>query len=112
MKKGEVWRVRIPFAPGHAQTGDRPAIIIQEDHFIQTLPTVLIVPFTSSMGAARFDGTLVVAPDGQNGLTVPSVALIFQARALDKRDCLRRQGALDPTTMDQVLVTLAKLIGK
>src|SRR5713226_4494036 len=112
MKKGEVWRVRIPFAPGHAQSGERPAIIVQEDPFIQTLPTVLIVPFTSSPCAARFDGTILVPPDGQNGLAVPSVALVFQARALDKRDCLRRQGALDPVTLDQVLAALAKLIGK
>jgi mRNA-degrading endonuclease toxin of MazEF toxin-antitoxin module len=29
MKRGEVWRVRIPFAPGHAQAGDRPALIVQ-----------------------------------------------------------------------------------
>ena len=112
MKKGEVWRVRIPFAPGHAQSGDRPAIVVQEDLFIQSLPTVLIVPFTSSMGASRFDGTLVVNPDGENGLTAPSVALIFQARALDKRDCLRRQGALSPAILDQVLPMLAALIGK
>jgi mRNA interferase MazF len=112
MRKGEVWRVRIPFAPGHAQSGERPAIIVQDDPFIQSLPTVLIVPFTSSMGAARFDGTLVVAPDGQNGLMVPSVALVFQARALDKRDCLRRQGTLDPVTVDQILGILVKLIGK
>ena len=31
MKKGEVWQVRIPFAPGHAQAGIRPAIIVQND---------------------------------------------------------------------------------
>ena len=64
------------------------------------------------MGAARFDGTLVVTPDGQNGLTVPSVALVFQARALDKRHCLRQQGTLSQLTMDQVVAILGKLIGK
>jgi mRNA interferase MazF len=72
----------------------------------------LIIPFTSSPGAARFDGTLLVNPDGQNGLTVPSVALVFQVRALDKRHCLRREGALDAFTMDQILSILVKLVGK
>src|SRR5207253_6040737 len=67
MKKGEVWRVRIPPAPGHGQTGERPAIIVQEDAFIASLPTVLIVPFTSAKGANRFDGTLEIHPDNQNG---------------------------------------------
>ena len=30
MKRGEVWRVRIPPALGHAQTGERPAVILQD----------------------------------------------------------------------------------
>src|SRR5947209_486694 len=103
MKKGDLWRVRIPPAGGHAQTGERPALILQEDAFIATLPTVLIVPFTSTPAAARFDGTVVVHPDNQNGLRVPSIALVFQMRALDKRDCLQYLGTLDATTLDQVL---------
>ena len=44
MKRGEVWRVLIPSAPGHAQTGERPAIILQELVFNNSLPTTLIVP--------------------------------------------------------------------
>jgi mRNA interferase MazF len=110
MRRGEVWRVRIPFAPGHAQAGDRPALIVQNDPFIASLPTVLIVPFTSTMAAARFSGTLIVSPDGQNGLTVPSVALAFQLRALDKRDCLQRLGVLDAATLDRVLALIDQLI--
>lgn len=76
--------MRIPFAPGRAQAGDRPALIVQNDALIASLPTVLIVPFTSTVAAARFQGSVVVSPDGQNGLTLPSVALAFQLRAIDK----------------------------
>ena len=79
MRRGEIWRVRIPFAPGRAQAGDRPALIVQNDLFISSLPTVLVVPFTSTLAAARFQGSLVVSPDGQNGLTLPSIALAFQS---------------------------------
>lgn len=112
MKKGEVWRVRIPFAPGHAQAGDRPAIIVQDDSFIACLPTVLIVPFTSSPGAARFAGTMRVLPDGQNGLTMPSIALVFQARAIDKQDLAQRLGELDSTSLNNVYTLLDKLMGR
>ena len=31
MQRGEVWRVRLPSAAGHAQAGVRPAVIVQED---------------------------------------------------------------------------------
>jgi mRNA interferase MazF len=112
MTRSEVWQVRIPYAPGHAQAGERPAIIVQADQLIASLPTVLIVPFTSTMGAARFDGTVVVPHDAQNGLSVPSVALVFQLRALDKRDFIRRLGRLDTQTFDRVLSLLDQLVGR
>jgi mRNA interferase MazF len=106
MRRGEVWRVRISFAPGHAQAGERPVLIVQNDPFIASLPTVLIVPFTSSPGAARFSSTLVIPPDGQNGLNLPSVALVFQLRAIHKRDCLQRLGVLDDASMNGLLALI------
>jgi mRNA interferase MazF len=112
MKKGEVWRVRLPFGPGHTQAGERPAIIVQDDPFNATLPTVLVVPFTGTLAASRFAGTLVVQPDNQNGLTVPSVALVFQLSALDQRDCLRQLGILDRNTLDEVFKLLDQLTGR
>jgi mRNA interferase MazF len=110
MRRGEVWRVRIPIAPGQAQAGTRPALIVQNDPLIASLPTVLIIPFTSTSGAARFPGTIVISPDGRNGLTVPSVALVFQLRALDKRDCQQRIGVLDSQTLDDVVALIDALI--
>jgi mRNA interferase MazF len=112
MQRGEVWKVDIPFTPGHAQAGLRPAVIIQDDPFILTLPTVLIIPFTSSQSTTRFPGTVLVHPDGQNGLTVPSVALVFQTRVLDQRQCLQRLGVLDGTTLDQLFAELDRLTGR
>ncbi len=112
MQRGEVWQVDIPFAPGHAQAGERPAVIMQDAAFVARLPTVLIVPLTGSQSAIRFAGTVLVQPDRQNGLTVPSVALVFQLRTLDQRCCLYRLGFLDPATLDQLFVELDKLTGR
>ena len=112
MKRGEVWRVRLPAVPGHTQAGERPAIILQDAAFNSALPTVLIVPFTSTKGTTRFPGTLLVQPDQQNGLSVPSVALVFQLSALDKRNCLQQLGELDPAVLDQVFALLDELTGR
>jgi mRNA interferase MazF len=101
--------VRIPFAPGHAQAGERPALIVQHDSHIATLPTVLIVPFTGTLAATRFPATLLIQPDGQNGLTAPSVALAFQLRALDKGSFLSRLGTVDANTLIQVLDLIDQL---
>ena len=51
MKRGEVWRVSLPSVPGHTQAGTRPAVVVQEDQPTALLPTVLIVPFTSTRAA-------------------------------------------------------------
>jgi mRNA interferase MazF len=112
MKKGEVWRVRIPPAPGHAQTGERPAVILQELVFNNSLPTTLIVPLTSKLAASRFPGTVLIQPDRQNGLSAPSVALVFQLRTIDRQQCIKLLGVLDPATLDQIFAELDKLTGR
>ncbi len=112
MKRGEVWRVRIPPAPGHAQSGERPAVILQELAFNNSLPTTLIVPLTSKLAASRFSGTLVIQPDQHNGLTAPSVALVFQIRTLEQQNCIHSLGTLDPATLDQIFAELDKLTGR
>ena len=110
MKKGEVWRVRFPSSPGRAQAGERPAVIVQNDPSLTSLPVVLVVPFTSQLAAARFAGTLTVQPDGVNGLFVQSVALVFQLGAQDKRSFLHRLGEVDPPTLDAILAIVRQLV--
>ena len=111
MRRGEVWRVRLPTTPGHAQSGDRPALVVQNDAFTAALPTVLVVPFTGSLAAARFAGTLRLDPDGTNGLTTPSIALAFQLRAIDQRDCVQRLGAVEPATLAAIIALIGDLTG-
>ena len=100
MKKGNIWRVHLPFRPGHVQSGDRPAVIVQDDPITAGLPTVLVVPFTSNRATLRYTGTVLVQPDGKNGLTMPSVALVFQLVPVDKRDFLRFLGRIDGADLD------------
>jgi mRNA interferase MazF len=112
MQRGEVWQTDIPYTPGHAQAGVRPAVILQDTPFLASLPTVLIVPFTGTLSTARFSGTLFVQPDGRNGLAIPSVALVFQLRALDRHFCRHRLGVLDAATLDRIFAELDKLTGR
>jgi len=112
MRCGEIWWVRIPFSGGHEQAGERPALILQSDSAIAVLPTIIIVPFTSVLATLRFPGTLLVHPTPQNGLIVPSVALVFQIRVLDKRCFIRRMGELEATTLAQIWTILDSLLGR
>jgi mRNA interferase MazF len=85
---------------------------VQDDKVTSSLRTVLIVPFTGARAATRFPGTVPVQPDGKNGLTVPSVALVFQLTAIDQSNCLQPLGILDPATLDQIFAELDKLTGR
>ena len=102
MNLGDVYTVEIPSGEGHEQAGARPAVIAQAPQFENQLPTVLIVPLTSQLAAQSFPGTFLIHPDSQNGLTMISVALVFQLRAIDKRRLKRRIGRLSDSDLAQL----------
>lgn len=101
MEIGDVYTVEIPSSDGHEQAGARPAIIVQATRYGDRLQTVLIVPLTSRLTAQSFPGTFLIQPDSGNNLDVPSVALVFQLRALDRRRIRRRLGRLSPSDLSQ-----------
>ena len=94
--------MEIPFSDGHEQAGPRPAIIVQARQFEAQLPTVLIVPLTSQIAAQTFRGTFLIHPNSENGLSMPSVALVFQLRAIDKRRLKRKLGSLSGSMLAQL----------
>ncbi|MGQ9632248.1 MAG: type II toxin-antitoxin system PemK/MazF family toxin [bacterium] len=102
MDIGDICTVEIPPSDGHEQAGARPAIVVQSPQFENQLPTVLIVPLTSRLAAQSFPGTFLIHPDSENGLTVTSVALVFQLRAIDKRRLRRAIGRLNAPHLAQL----------
>jgi mRNA interferase MazF len=63
---------------------------------------VMVIPFTSQLGAKRFPHTIVVQPTAQNGLTMESILLVSQLRAIDVRRLQATLGQLDSNTMSLV----------
>jgi mRNA interferase MazF len=102
MDIGDIYTVEMPASDGHEQAGFRPAIIIQALRFEAQLSTVLIVPLTSRLAAQAFPGTFLIRPTSRNGLSVPSVALVFQLRAIDKRRLKRKLGRLSSSHLIQL----------
>lgn len=77
------------FPFGHEQAGTRPAIFISITNII-----AMVIPLTSNVAKQRYDGTVVVNPDGYNNLAKQSLALAFHIRSIDKRRIQNRIGAL------------------
>jgi mRNA interferase MazF len=99
---GDIHWVDLPDRGGREQRGRRPAIVWQDTAVFPSLPTVLIIPMTSQTDTLRFGGTLLIQPSGNNGLSVASVALVFQLGACDVRRIHQAMGQLDPTDLARV----------
>jgi mRNA-degrading endonuclease toxin of MazEF toxin-antitoxin module len=107
MTKGEIWVTDLPAKGGHVQRGVRPALIIAD----ATKAIALVVPLTSSLAAQRFPHTLVLEPTISNGHEKPSVLLLFQLGAVDKRFLHHTIGTIDTALMQRVDDKLRALIG-
>lgn len=110
MNVGDIFTVEIPPVDGHEQAGLRPAIIVQANRFEKQLPTTVIVPLSSQLAAQNFPGTFLIQPDAENGLTMSSVALVFQLRAIDKKRLKRKIGKLNSTQLVELQKQMKDLL--
>lgn len=115
MNRGDVVRVDLPRprgTPGREQFGLRPAIVVQDEPRLANLSTVLIVPLTSNQTASKFSGSIWIAPTKENGLSVESIALTQQVRAIDRsrvQDTLGEISRDDAVLLDDQLRSLLKI---
>jgi mRNA interferase MazF len=98
--RGDILLVALPDSDKREEKGNRPAIAVQTD--VEASPMLIIVPITSSFGALRFPFTVRIEPSDLNGLTLPSIALVFQMRAIDRKRIVRKIGKLEPEYLSQI----------
>jgi mRNA interferase MazF len=106
MNKSEVWNVEIPATNGHEQTGLRPAVVLAQAE----AGIVIIVPFTSNLQALKYPHTVEVSCSKVNGLSVDSVALVFQLRAIDGKRLKSKIGILERNQMKEIENLIKRLL--
>ena len=112
MARGDVIRVELPGqGAGHEQAGARPAVAVQADLSGVDTSTVMIVPFTSNLAVLRLPYTFRVEPSPANGLDRPSVLLVSQLRAIDRRRIRATLGRLDPEDIARLEKEMQRLLG-
>lgn len=100
MARGDLLLVSLPTSDGHEQSGRRPAVAVQAD--LTGEPMMMIAPVTTSLKALRFAFAVRIEPTAENGLTAPSVVMVFQMRAIDKSRIIRKIGRLSAEDMSRV----------
>jgi mRNA interferase MazF len=102
MKRGDVYDARLSPTEGSEQAGSRPVLIVSRDAINQTSPVVVIVPFTDAANVKRPYPSDVPVPPPEGGLTIDSVLLGSQIRAIAKTRLVRKRGSLSAPIMQQV----------
>jgi mRNA interferase MazF len=108
MAYGDVFIVSLPTSDGREQSGRRPALAVQAD--LASEPMLMIAPITSNLNALRFAFSVRVEPSEENGLTLPSVVMVFQMRAIDKTRIVRKLGTLSPADMELIDATIWQML--
>lgn len=104
MNKGEIYYVHLPPPPGGSgreQKGNRP-VIIATSRQSSTNPVITIIPLTSNLNAQRFAHAVRIEPTQNNGLSMPSIAMIFQLTSVDRSRIGRKVGELEQNYIDQI----------
>jgi len=108
MARGDVLLVSLPPSDRREQSGRRPAVAVQTDQAGE--PMLMVAPVTSSLAALRFAFSVRVEPSNENGLTTPSVVMVFQMRAIDKVRIVRRIGSISKEDMARIDAEIARML--
>jgi mRNA interferase MazF len=100
VSRGDILLVTLPESDQREEKGTRPAIAVQAGE--EQSPLLMVIPVTSSLNALRFAYTVEIQPSELNGLTLPSVAMVFQLRSIDRRRIVRKIGQLEPDILASI----------
>jgi mRNA interferase MazF len=101
-KRGEVYLTALDPTVGREIQKTRPALVIQNDVSNRFSEITIVAPITSTVRFPLSPVHVLLAADSNTGLTVTSVAVFNQIRAVDRVRLIKRLGAVDDETMDRV----------
>ena len=94
-KRGGIYLIALEPAVGHKVTETRPALVVQNDTYNRNSATILVAPITSAVRLPLSPLHVLLPADSSTGLTVRSVAVFDQIRAVDRKRLIKKLGAVD-----------------
>lgn len=110
VKRGEIYIADIGDGYASEQGGVRPVLIIQNDVGNKYSPTTTIIPLTSSTTKSNIP-THYSLKAGEGGLKKNSVALVEQAKTIDKSRIMSYVGRLSDEIMSAINGKIALQLG-
>lgn len=100
-KRGQIWLVNFDPSFGHEYKKVRPALIIQNDRFIESSNLLTVIPI-SSQTTKQTELDILLNKDFKNRLITDSLLKIKQISSFDKRRFIKLIGTVNEETMERV----------
>jgi mRNA interferase MazF len=97
-KRGEIWLVDFNPARGSEQSGQRPAVIIQNDVGNRVADTTIIAAISTNLRSNPTN--VLIKATKQAGLTDDSMAKTSQLLTISKERLIQRLGKIDKSTTE------------
>ncbi|MBZ5628846.1 MAG: type II toxin-antitoxin system PemK/MazF family toxin [Acidobacteriia bacterium] len=98
--RGEVYLANLEPVEGSEQGGTRPVVIVSRDAINKFSPVVVICPITDASNKKKVYPSHIKVAAGMGGLTMESIVLCEQVRAINKTRLRKQLG-----TFDRAIVT-------
>jgi mRNA interferase MazF len=82
--RGEVFMANLEPKEGSEQGGTRPVVVVSRDAINISSPVVVICPITDAANKKKIYPSHVRVPSGAAGLTMDSIVICEQVRAINK----------------------------
>jgi mRNA interferase MazF len=100
-RRGEIYLAALDPAVGREIKKTRPALIVQNDTSNEYSATTMVAPITSTVRLPLSPLHVLLPSDSSTGLSVPSVAVFNQIRAIDRTRLRKRLGGAGAAVMLQ-----------
>jgi mRNA interferase MazF len=101
-RRGEIYLTALDPAVGREIQKTRPALVIQNDVSNRLSGVIIVAPITSTVRFPLNPVHVLLAAGRSTGLSVTSVAVFNQIRAVDRVRLIKRLGDVDAGTLEQV----------
>jgi mRNA interferase MazF len=101
-RRGEIYLTALDPTPGRGIQKTRPALIVQNDVSNRLSEITIVAPIASTVRFPLNPVHVLLAADRNTGLSLTSVALFNQVRAVDRMRLIQRLGRVDGETLERL----------
>jgi mRNA interferase MazF len=106
VERGHIFDAKLSPTEGSEQGGTRPVLVISRDAINRSSPVVVIIPFTDAANKTKIYPSHVRFQAGIGGLSIESIAVCEQIRAISKTRLIKLLGKLTRSELASVEATI------